>query len=195
MSLGKLCPPALIYVMFSVTQIIIDTFKGLYNTAFLKVWVTIIFTILLNFLCDSGLGIISWFIVFIPFILMTLIISILLLVFGLNPSTGKVHIIDSQNGPLPSTKPIDVRAESARQNINSAPQISTTPKQKPCLSKTATDVSSVYADAKKDASSGYADAKKDVSSGYADVKKDVSSGYADVKKDVSSGYADIKNLL
>ena len=128
MSLGNLCPPALIYVIFSVTQIIIDTFKGLYNTAFFKVWVTIIFTILLNFLCDSGLGIISWFIVFIPFILMTLIISILLLVFGLNPSTGKVQIIDSHNGPSPSTKPIDVRAESARQNISNASPISTTPK-------------------------------------------------------------------
>ena len=38
----ELCAPALIYVAFSLTQIVIDTFKGLYNTAFLKIFVMII---------------------------------------------------------------------------------------------------------------------------------------------------------
>ena len=90
----NLCPPALIYLLFSVTQVVIDTVKGLYNTALIKVWVALIFTILLNYLCQSGLGIISWFIVFIPFILMTLVVAILLLMFGLDPSTGKLKIKD-----------------------------------------------------------------------------------------------------
>jgi predicted membrane protein len=88
----KICSPALIYIIFSLTQIVIDTFNGLYNTALMKAWVAIIFTILLNYLCSIGLGVISWFIVFIPFILMSLIITILLLVFGLDPSTGKTLI-------------------------------------------------------------------------------------------------------
>ena len=87
-----LCPPALIYVAFSLTQIIIDTFKGLYNTAFLKIIVMIIITILLNTLCETGMGIISWMIVFIPFIFMSIIVAILLYVFGLDPSTGKLNI-------------------------------------------------------------------------------------------------------
>jgi len=87
-----LCPPALIYLLFSITQVVIDTVKGLYNTALIKIWVAIIFTILLNYLCQSGLGIISWLIVFIPFILMTLVVSILLLMFGLDPSTGKIKL-------------------------------------------------------------------------------------------------------
>ena len=91
----NLCPPALIYLLFSVTQVVIDTVKGLYNTALIKVWVALIFTILLNYLCQSGLGIISWFIVFIPFILMTLVVAILLLMFGLDPSTGKLKIKDT----------------------------------------------------------------------------------------------------
>ena len=65
----NLCAPALIYVAFSLTQIIIDTFKGLYNTAFFKAIVMIIITILLNALCESGMGIVSWIIVFIPFML------------------------------------------------------------------------------------------------------------------------------
>lgn len=88
--LANLCPPALIYVIFSLTQIVIDTSKGLYNVAFMKFWVAIIFTILLNYLCSIGLSVISWMIVFIPFILMTFVISILILGFGLSPTTGKV---------------------------------------------------------------------------------------------------------
>ena len=72
-------------------QIIIDIFKQLYNTAFLKFLVMIIFTIVLNILCQHGLGIISWFIVFVPFIFMTVITTILLFVFGLDPKTGKYN--------------------------------------------------------------------------------------------------------
>ena len=88
----SLCAPALIYVAFSLTQIIIDTFKGLYNTAFFKVIVMVIITILLNALCQAGMGIISWIIVFIPFIFMSIIVAILLYVFGLDPATGNLNI-------------------------------------------------------------------------------------------------------
>ena len=73
----NICPPALIYLAFSLTQIIIDTFKGLYNTAFFKVIVMIIITILLNTLCQGGMSIISWIIVFIPFMFMSVIVGIL----------------------------------------------------------------------------------------------------------------------
>jgi len=87
----NLCGPALIYVIFSLTQIIIDTFKGLYNTAFFKIIVMILITFLLNALCQQGLGIVSWFIVFIPFIFMTVIVAMLLYVFGLDAATGKIN--------------------------------------------------------------------------------------------------------
>ena len=96
MAFQNLCPPALIYLIFSITQIVIDTVKGLYNTALIKIWVAFIFTILLNYLCQAGLGIISWFIVFIPFLLMTLVVAILLLMFGLDPATGKIKILDNK---------------------------------------------------------------------------------------------------
>lgn len=88
----NLCAPAWIYIAFSLTQIIIDTFKGLYNTAFFKMIVMIIITILLNALCSAGMGIISWIIVFIPFIFMTVIVTILLYVFGLDPATGILNV-------------------------------------------------------------------------------------------------------
>jgi hypothetical protein len=90
--MDNLCAPALIYLAFSLTQIVIDTFKGLYNTAFFKFIVMIIITILLNALCVSGMGIISWVIVFIPFIFMSVIVTILLYVFGLDPATGKLNV-------------------------------------------------------------------------------------------------------
>jgi len=84
----NLCPPAIIYLIFSITQILIDSYKGLYNTAFMKVIVASMVTLLLNILCEKGLGVVSWIIVFIPFILMTVIVTFLLYYFGLNASTG-----------------------------------------------------------------------------------------------------------
>ena len=86
--MDSICPPALIYLAFSLTQIIIDTFKGLYNTAFFKFIVMITITFLLNALCQGGMTIISWILVFVPFIFMTVIVTILLYVFGLDAATG-----------------------------------------------------------------------------------------------------------
>ena len=93
-----ICPPALIYLIFSISQILIDTVKGFLNTALIKMIVTIIFTFILNYLCASGLGILSWIIVFIPFILMTVIVTMLLFVFNLDPKTGNlIRANDSKN--------------------------------------------------------------------------------------------------
>jgi hypothetical protein len=97
MQILDLCPPALIYLIFSITQILIDTLKGLYNTALMKVIVTIAVTLLLNILCQQGLGVVSWIIVFIPFIMMTVIVSLLLYVFGLDAATGKINYTCTDN--------------------------------------------------------------------------------------------------
>ena len=90
MILQYICPPASLYLAFSIIQILIDMFRGETTTAFLKFLVMIIFTVALNMLCASGLGIISWFIVFIPFILMTYITTILVFVFGI-PKTSDLR--------------------------------------------------------------------------------------------------------
>jgi len=107
----EICPPALIYLIFSTTQVVIDTTKGYYNLAMTKMFVALIFTMLLNYLCSLGLGIISWLIVFIPFILMTLIVSMLLLMFGLDPTTGKLKILDPNQEQKPPIIP-DARQDS-----------------------------------------------------------------------------------
>lgn len=87
----ELCAPALIYLFFSMTQIFIDLYLGLYNTAVIKMIVMIIVTLLLNILCEQNLGVISWLIVFIPFIFLTSIVSIVLYIFGLNLAQGKIQ--------------------------------------------------------------------------------------------------------
>jgi hypothetical protein len=89
--LDKICPPALLYLGFSLTQIIIDTFKGFYNIAFFKTIVMFIFTLVLNIMCQRGLSVISWIIVFVPFILMTYLTAVLMFVFGLDPSGEKIN--------------------------------------------------------------------------------------------------------
>lgn len=116
MILENICPPALLYIAFSLTQVIIDIFKRLYNSAFIKFIVMVIFTIILNILCKGGLSIISWFIVFVPFIMMTVISTMLLFVFGLSPSSGSLdYKVDypsnveppqSQEGEQPPPQPV-----------------------------------------------------------------------------------------
>ncbi len=95
----SLCAPALIFLIFSIIQIFIDIFKTYYNQAFFKFISMILVTLLLNILCKKGLGTIAWLLVFIPFILMTLISIILIVVFGLNPAEGDytVDVINDNN--------------------------------------------------------------------------------------------------
>jgi hypothetical protein len=102
-----LCAPALIYLIFGASRIIIDTYKGLYNLALMQVFITIIFTYLLNVLCRAGLGIVSWILIAIPFLVMSLIAGVLLVVFGLNPATGKAikSVVGIKEKPGAPVKP------------------------------------------------------------------------------------------
>jgi hypothetical protein len=93
-----ICPPAFIYVVFSITQICFDLFEGLYNTAVMKTVVMITVGFMLHALCKAGLSIISWIIVFVPFLLMSVIIAMLLYFFGLKETTGTTEIVDIDQG-------------------------------------------------------------------------------------------------
>jgi len=130
--LERICMPALIYLVFSMTHVIIDTYKGLYNTAIIEFWISAVFTVLLNLLCIHDMSIISWLIISIPFLLMTVIAALLLFAFKLNPATGQsIHpnppkphpphptpkptISSTTNSPAPSMHayPIDVSYSSS----------------------------------------------------------------------------------
>lgn len=84
------CSPVLIYVAFSFVHIVIDLLKDMYNAALVKFTVMIIFSSVLNILCQRGLGVVSWMLVFIPFISMTIITTVLLFNLGLSPYQGSL---------------------------------------------------------------------------------------------------------
>jgi uncharacterized protein YacL len=114
--LNNLCAPTLIYIVFSLTQVLIDMFKGLYNTALFKFIVMIMVSLLLNALCASGMSIISWLIVFIPFIFMTVVVTILLYIFGLDPATGKLseeqELVSNTNGNLIFSRQFNINSNT-----------------------------------------------------------------------------------
>ena len=60
--LQPLCMPALIYLIYSLTHVIIDMYKEQYSKAMIEFWISAIFTLLLNVLCQQGLGIVSGYI-------------------------------------------------------------------------------------------------------------------------------------
>jgi len=110
------CSPAIIFIAFSLTQIIIDIFKNLYNTALIKFIVMIMFFIILNILCERGLTILSWFIVFLPFVMMTITTTLILFVFGLSPDEEKINYTIESDGKEDKTETTDPRAAKLDSN-------------------------------------------------------------------------------
>lgn len=101
----ELCGPALIYLTFSLTQVVIDSIKGYYNTALFKFIIMLLVTILLNTLCVRGLSAAAWVIVFIPFVTMTVITALLLYFFGLDPKRGTINVVSSNQVKKPRFDP------------------------------------------------------------------------------------------
>ena len=91
MFITGLCGPGLVYIGFSLIQIFIDIYNGVMNAAFLKFIIMIVFTLIINILCDLGFSVIAWFLVFIPIIMMTIISSLLLQVFGLDSENKNLN--------------------------------------------------------------------------------------------------------
>jgi len=94
--LNKVCSPVLIYLVFSLIQIVIDIGKKETNKATAKFVIMSLFSILLNILCERGLTVISWLIVFIPFISMTIITTLLLYTFDLYDRDEQLYVNNSQ---------------------------------------------------------------------------------------------------
>ena len=109
--INKLCMPALIYLVFMMIHISIDLYYRLFNMVIIKICIGTIGTLLLNILCENNMSVISWLIVSIPFILMTIIATFILVILGLDPGTGK-NIYKTNNPPnlMPSiyANPISV---------------------------------------------------------------------------------------
>lgn len=91
MFITGLCGPGLLYIGFSLIQIFIDIYNGVMNAAFLKFIIMIVFTLIINILCDLGFSVIAWLLVFIPIIMMTIISTLLLQVFGLDSENKSLN--------------------------------------------------------------------------------------------------------
>ena len=91
MILTSICAPALIYIGFSLIQIFIDIYNNSINEAFLKFIFMLVFTLIINILCDLGYVVIAWIVVLIPIIMMTIISTLLLQVFGLDPKNKQIQ--------------------------------------------------------------------------------------------------------
>tara|TARA_B100000768_G_C11267883_1_gene371943 strand:+ start:309 stop:779 length:471 start_codon:yes stop_codon:yes gene_type:complete len=108
MNVLKLCSPAIMYLAFSFVHIFINISRKKYNEGLIQFGIMLVFTALLNVLCQRGLGIVSWFIVFIPFIMMTLMSQILFMVLinlsGNNETIDDINELRSntKSVPLPS---------------------------------------------------------------------------------------------
>jgi hypothetical protein len=71
-----LCPPALLYLVFLVVQLGLDFANGLLVTMTVKAVLGAAVVVVLDLLCGMGLGVVSWFLVAIPFIITSLATAI-----------------------------------------------------------------------------------------------------------------------
>jgi hypothetical protein len=72
----NLCPPALLYLIFLVVQLGLDTSLGLYVTLVIKALLGIAVVVVLDTFCGVNLTPVSWFIVAIPFVVTALATAI-----------------------------------------------------------------------------------------------------------------------
>lgn len=74
--IDALCPPALLYLLYSVIHVGLDLSQGLWATAAIKVVMGLAGVVVLDALCGIELGVVSWAIIATPFIIMALATSI-----------------------------------------------------------------------------------------------------------------------
>lgn len=72
----SLCPPALLYALYSTIHVGLDLSMGMFATAGIKAIMAIAGVVILDALCGVDLGVVSWAIVATPFIMVAIASSI-----------------------------------------------------------------------------------------------------------------------
>ena len=93
MILNYLCPPALLYVVFFLIQIVIEISHESYKQALTQTIICVIFTCILQIFCNANLTLIAWLLVFIPVIMYTYMVLLIFMVFRLDPDKAKQFLI------------------------------------------------------------------------------------------------------
>lgn len=74
--IDALCPPALLYLLYSVIHVGLDLSQAMFLTAAVKLIMGLAGVFVLDALCSVELGVVSWVIISTPFIMMALATSI-----------------------------------------------------------------------------------------------------------------------
>ena len=120
----KFCAPAIIYLVFSMVHTLVAVGRNDNSGALLQISLGILVTLLLQLLCMKGMNIISWIIVFLPFMFYTYVVIILYRVFGITVVNPTVYDYDPNKLKKPEdTHATDVATEdvaSASEDVASA---------------------------------------------------------------------------
>jgi len=131
----NICLPSVIFILFSLIQIFIDIANGFLSDGFMKIIVTYVMMILLNVLCKQNMEVVAWIIVFIPFIFMSVIISLL----------GKLFKSSTDTNSMPYTMYQDsAYSPPANYTGNNPPPPPPPPQQSPSMFPTPPVNSSMY---------------------------------------------------
>jgi len=87
-SLSTLCPPAMLYLVLSLVStlgMVVNSFSLL--SILFKVVFVLMWTWILNFICLKGYGMVSWFLVLFPFIMVFLFMFMMLDVMAMSGIT------------------------------------------------------------------------------------------------------------
>ena len=76
------CPPSIVYLVFTLTHVLMALFDNNIKGAFLQLVMGILITLLLQMLCMNGLSFFSWIIVFLPLVFYTYMTLLLYNIFG-----------------------------------------------------------------------------------------------------------------
>ena len=74
--IDRLCPPALLYLIFVTLSVGLDASLGMFTTAVVKTVLGLATVVVLDAFCGIDLGIVSWFIVATPFVITALATAI-----------------------------------------------------------------------------------------------------------------------
>lgn len=99
-----LCPPAMLYLIFVTIQVALDVSLGHLMTAGVKTVGGLVGVVVLDALCGIDLGIVSWFLVAIPFVVTSLATAIALGLDLDRRATTKVKETFAENLPNSRSK-------------------------------------------------------------------------------------------
>jgi hypothetical protein len=97
----SICPPAAVYAVYALTQVAAKIFRTEYTEALIELTASSLFVVLLNYLCSIGRSTLAWLIIFVPFVFMSVLIGLLIFLFGHDASAGRIFTDPDERAKAP----------------------------------------------------------------------------------------------